>query len=180
VLDRRLSTLEFTVLGIILKKGPCTAYAIVGEFVGSATSAYRSGAGSVYPLLKRLKQAGILSVEAGKREQRYLLTEHGHEALRQWFDLGMEDVSCCLDAIRSRAYFLKVLPIDQQIQFLEAAQRHLNALLKTCELQVEAYAKAGDPYSEMAMKGAVLETKARLKWVREGLARVRSMSSIAP
>lgn len=173
MLDRRLSALEFTVLGIVLKKGPCTAYAVVAEFSHSATSAYRSGAGSVYPLLKRLARAGILNVEVGRRERRYSLSDAGHQALRGWFELTTDDVSCCLDVIRSRTYFLKVLSPEERITFLESVHQHLSALASQCELQVAAYAKSGDPFSEMAMEGAVIETKARQRWIRHMLARLR-------
>lgn len=162
-------------LGIVLKKGPCTAYSVVAEFSHSATSAYRSGAGSVYPLLKRLAEGGILDVEVGRRERRYTLSKAGHDALRSWFELTSDDISCCLDVIRSRTYFLRVLPPAERVTFLETAQRHLSALLTTCELQVAAYAKAADPFSEMAMQGAVIETKARLRWIRSMRERLREL-----
>lgn len=163
-------------LGIILKKGPCTAYAVMTEFTHSASSAYRSGAGSVYPLIKRLAQAGILSAE-GQREKRYRLSESGVDALRGWFDLTQDDISCCLDVLRSRTYFLKILTPQERCDFLESALKGLTVLLAQCELQVEAYAKAGDPFSEMAMEGAVLETKARIKWVKGMIGREERTAS---
>jgi len=171
-LDRRLSALEFTVLGIILKKGPCTAYAVLAEFTHSASSAYRSGAGSVYPLLKRLEGAGLVTAEKGKREKRYTLSDAGLAALRDWFELTSEDISCCLDVLRSRAYFLKILTPAERKAFLEAALAGLQVLLAQCRLQVEGYAKAGDRFSEMAMEGAVLETSARIRWIRSTLVRL--------
>lgn len=172
-LDRKLSTLEFTVLGILLKKAPCTAYSVLMEFTSSATSAYRSGAGSVYPLMGRLEKAGIVQTlpDTG-RDKLYALTPDGVEALRDWYDLTIEDdISCCLDVLRSRTYFLKVLEPDERLRFFDNAIKGLRMLLGRCEVKVEEYREAGDVFSEVAMEGAVLETKARITWLERTRAR---------
>ena len=62
-----LTDLELTVLGIIWKDGPSTAYALMRELAESPTSHYRAGAGSIYPLVARLKKRGYLNSEDGKQ-----------------------------------------------------------------------------------------------------------------
>jgi DNA-binding PadR family transcriptional regulator len=171
-LQRRLSILEFTALGILFKRAPCTAYAVLSEFSHSATSAYRSGAGSVYPMLRRLEDAGLVaSVARSERDRLLSLTPVGFEALRSWFDLTSEGgVSCCLDVLRSRVYFLRALSPQERATFLHEAIVGLERLLDSGRDTVKAYRNAGDRFSEVAMLGAVMETEARLRWLEIVLA----------
>ncbi len=164
-LDRPLSSLELTALGIILKRGPCLAHAVVTEFAGSQTFAYRSGAGSIYPLLKRLTTAGLLRLE----RKRYSLTDEGVAALKGWLlpPFPEADFSTNLDVLRSRAYFLKLLSPEEIAAFVVHCRTNLEALLTSCEATRLAYEESGDRFSEMAMIGAIRETEARLSWIKE-------------
>jgi DNA-binding PadR family transcriptional regulator len=157
--DRSLSTLELTALGIVWKKGPCTAYAVMREFSGSQTVAYRSGAGSIYPLLKRLGGAGFLSLVGDKLS----ITPLGVSQLKAWDP----EVSTNLDPLRSRVYFLGVLSVEEQRSFLSQSLLALKALLKEAKAGVKAYRDAGQEMSALAMTGAVYETEARIKFVKE-------------
>lgn len=164
-MDRSLSALELTALGIVLKRGPCVAHAVVNEFAGSQTFAYRSGAGSIYPLLNRLTKAGLLQFEA----KRYTLTEEGREALRTWIrpPFDDKDLSTNLDVLRSRVYFLKLLSPLEIEEFLAEAIRGLHKLREKCEEDLQSYIQRGDPFSELAMLGTVRETEARIAWLKE-------------
>lgn len=164
-IGRRLSALELTALGVILKRGPCLAHAVVREFAGSQTSAYRSGAGSIYPLLKRLTGAGLLKVV----QKKYTLTEAGMGALREWLRPPFPDgdFSTSLDVLRSRAYFLRLLTPLEIVEFVDYSRVELEKLLGECRETWRHYIEAGDPFSEMAMLGAIKETEARLAWLGE-------------
>jgi len=172
VLDRALSTLELTALGIIYKRGPCLAHAVVTAFSSSQTSAYRSGAGSIYPLLRRLTDAGLLTCE----NKRYSVTEEGLAALRGWVlpPLSESAAATTLDSLRSRTYFLKLLSRDEQIAFCNDAIARLTLTLDSCIKDMNGYAQAGDRFSELAMLGAVRETESRLNWLNEVLAAITS------
>lgn len=177
-LDRKLSPLEFTVLGILFKRGPCTAYAVMSEFVGSSSSFYRSGAGSIYPLLRRLAKAGILVVtDSPAGDKHYQLGELGLQELRGWFDFSTasDDFSCSLDLLRSRTYFLKVLSPSERDDFFDRAIRGLKVLLARCMADRDGYERRGDPFSTMAMEGTVKETKARIQWLKECRRECRSL-----
>jgi len=164
-MDRPLSVLELTVLGILLKRGPCVANTVVNEFAGSQTFAYRSGAGSIYPLLKRLAAADLLTVKGRK----YALSESGVGALKAWvhppFDIT--DFSTNLDSLRSRAFFLKLLSPTELPQFFASALTGLEALLARCQTTLEAQRQSGDLFGELAQLGAVRETEARIAWLTE-------------
>ncbi len=169
-LNRRLSTLEMTVLGVILKRGPCTAYAVMTEFSSSQTSAYRSGAGSIYPLISRLEKFGAVSSHTTKegKEKRYQITEEGQKMLRSWFLEGLDEdaFSCSLDVLRSRTYFLRVLSQDERETFFLHAIAGLRKLQKACQTQVKSYQQSGDKFSEHAMRGALMETQTRIRWLK--------------
>jgi DNA-binding PadR family transcriptional regulator len=164
-LDRPLSTLELTVLGVILKRGPCVANAVVNEFVDSQTLVYRSGAGSIYPLMKRMHSAGLLACD----KKKYTITDAGIEALRQWIipPDGLGKISTNLDVLRSRVYFLKLLSEAEIERFFEEAIAGLESTLLTSIESMEYYQGSGDRYSEMAMLGTVRETEARIAWIKE-------------
>ncbi len=160
--------MEGTALGVIYKQGPCKAYAVLSAFANSQTSVYRSGAGAVYPLLQRLEGAGLIRSELAGEHKLYTLTEEGLSVLTHWLDFSTEDafVSCCLDDLRSRAYFLKALDSEARKRFAEASLASLKNLLAECRKQVDYYRKSGDAFSEFAMQGAVLETLARIRWMK--------------
>lgn len=164
-LGRPLSTLELTVLGVILKRGPCVANAIVNEFVDSQTLVYRSGAGSIYPLMKRMHAAGLLSCE----KKKYAITDEGIEALRQWIipTEGLGKISTNLDVLRSRVYFLRLLSPEEIERFFQEALSGLETALETSQKGLNYYRGSGDRYSEMAMLGTVRETEARIAWIKE-------------
>lgn len=163
-MNRELSTLELTALGVVWKQGPCTAYAVMREFAGSQTLAYRSGAGSIYPLLKRLRAAGLLSERGGKLR----ITAAGAQRLKNWALLRNygREVFANLDPLRSRAYFLGALSTEDQNEFIENSLRGLNDLRREVKEKVRAYEQAGQRFSALAMQGAVYETEARIKFVK--------------
>lgn len=158
-LDRKLSTLEFTVLGIVNKMGPCSGYSVLQEFSGSKSGYYRSGAGSIYPLLKRLIKVGLLEPGADKRLS---ITTEGVSALKEWF--SPEDASCSLDSIRSRLYFLAVLSPGEQLEWVEGQLQSLQRLSASLEAELDDY-KRYDFFSGLAMQGTVEETQARIRWL---------------
>jgi DNA-binding PadR family transcriptional regulator len=164
-IDRPLSQLELTVLGVVMKRGRCVAHAVVSEFASSQTWAYRSGAGAIYPLLKRLTRAGLLDLSG----RSYSISTLGIEALRNWVrpPFRAESFWTSLDEIRSRAYFLKLLSTQEIEEFLVSADNGLNDLLAECRSTLDAQRASGDTFGELAMLGAVRETEARIRWIAE-------------
>lgn len=171
---RPLSIIELTTLGIVLKQGPCVGYVVIQNFAHSQTAAYRSGAGTVYPLLKRLTESGYLDIEDSK----YTLTDLGRSALRTWLSGPSEGhaVGTLLDEVRARVYFMKLLTPDEAVACAESCIHELRRLLVKCRRTMEDYAEAGDQFSELAMLGTVHETEARISWLEAALVRLRSGS----
>ena len=78
---KRLSAIEYTVLGIAWKRGPCTTYALMKELASSTSTYYKARAGTAYPLVNRLvKQALLVHADhlGPKRETLIEVTEKAH------------------------------------------------------------------------------------------------------
>ncbi|MBS1707918.1 MAG: PadR family transcriptional regulator [Armatimonadetes bacterium] len=163
-LGRELTSLEHSVLGVLLKLQPCRAHAVVLELAASQTMAYRSKAGSIYPLMNRLAEAGLLAYEGRK----YRLSETGLDALREWVraPIPTTDICTSLDLIRSRAYFLDILSKADVFAFIDSAETQLVALLKSLEARVHEHVDSGDRFGQLAFDGALRETQARIDWIR--------------
>lgn len=168
-----LTDLELTVLGIVRKRAPCTAYAVMREFSSSPSSYYRGSAGAIYPLVRRLEKSGHLEAREGRQGRRprrtYALAATGLEALRNWLLPPLPDAAAAItfDPIRTRSYFLAVLDPAEQLAFVVDAEKRLEAQLALNEAEVARYRRAGDEFSALAMSGAVRVVQARIAWLAD-------------
>ena len=170
---RELTRLELTALGIAWKNSSCTAYQIIKEFKYSSSPYFRSGAGSVYPLMNRLERDGFLQTKESKRgnqdRQVYSVSAKGKKALREWLSPPIQesDFTLASDPIRTRVFFLGLLPPKKQREFLDTTYERLKQVLKQVKAELDAYQESGNIYGEFATLGAIRETKARLDWISE-------------
>lgn len=176
-----LTDLELTVLGNVWKKGACTAYSVMREFAASTSSYYRGSAGAIYPLLHRLDRRGYVSSQAGAQGRRprrtYTITRQGLQALRRWLSPPVPAAAAgiTLDLLRTRTYFLAALPPAARARFVRAAEKQLREQLKINTAERDRYRRKGDPFSTLAMEGALHILRARLAWMREMRRRLRNL-----
>jgi hypothetical protein len=78
--------------------------------------------------------------------------------------MGPCEFSTSLDEIRSRAYFLRLLGREEAVDFADRSIAGLEELLAGCEATIRLYV---DPFSRLAMLGAIRETEARIAWMKE-------------
>lgn len=164
----RLSELEGVVLGMLWSMGPQTAYSIRQIFLKSPSPHWATSAGTIYPLVKRLHQRGLIRSErhaTGRREGlMYTLTPAGVKALRRWIgpDPAAIATAVPVDALRLRLRFMGALPEREQAALIKNARRQLTASLK--QLESEAAGKRNDPdrFLYLAYRGAITTTRVRL------------------
>jgi len=165
---RDLSELEGCVLGFIWKHGPTTAYAVRKEMLDSPSSHWSGSAGAIYPLLERLQKQRLVAAKAGARGERahtsYTLTEAGNKALLAWLapPLEYDIISVAPDPLRTRVFFLRALPASRRNTFLKKARARLVQYL--AEIHT---APAVDEFDEIANRGAIRATEARIAWLDE-------------
>lgn len=173
-MDRALTNLEMLALGIVWRKKQCTAYSVMRSISTSKSQAYKSGAGSVYPLLKRMAAARLLCDDKGSLS----LTEHGLQTLKSWLSSPLEpsEISANQDPLRARVYFLAALDQAERQTLIEAATQGLRDLKKQLQMDESDYLARNDRFGALAVRGAVMETEARQRW----LALVRSSLNDEP
>jgi len=160
--------LDFSVLGVIARDGPITAYAVRQQFKNSLVPSWSSSPGSIYPAIRRLIAGRLIrsgEVTDGRHRQQLSATPKGQDALRQWLltvtaVLGRPS----MDAIRTRAQFIERLPTKDQLRFFDDSIDATSMALSELErLSGELKLGAGE---RLGAEGVRAELKARLAWLK--------------
>jgi len=160
-----LTELEGATLSVINGFGTCTAYQVRQNFKASRSREWSGSAGAVYPALRRMHEAGLLSANElldARKTVQYSLSESGQRAYEAWLTDVERACGSGLDPFRCRAGSWQELPDDRRaalthdlISKLEEKCRHLQHLL-TC-------ADTPEPVAAV-LELALCET--RLNWLR--------------
>lgn len=163
-MSRKLSTLEFTVLGYAWLRGPCTTYAIMKELSQSESSYHNSRAGTAYSIAKRLVGFGLLDSSA---EGEISISSSGVEALQDWLrpPLPAADIAHSADLVRLRFFFLGALDQESRLEFIDRSIEGLREFLKRCEALLPKNEELGDYFGLLATISTIFETKARIQWL---------------
>lgn len=86
--DRELTTLEYVVLGLI-STGPQSGYSVISAFDDEVYRRWSASPGSIYPMLKRLEQRGLIEGELDmvyetRPRKVYGLRPEGGALLDEW------------------------------------------------------------------------------------------------
>ncbi len=169
---RVLSELEGVSLGIIYNFQPCTAYFVRGQLKSSPSSHWQASAGSVYPLVTRLEDQGLLlaSADGDKRGRKYLrVTPQGEQSIQTWVLAGADEalVAAITDPIRTRMAFLQLLSPAQQKQYVNELVIMMEAFFLNTQMRLEACSQEQDLNAYLVALGAMQTTQARLNWLYE-------------
>lgn len=166
---RELTELEACVLGVVENEGPCTAYTVRARFATSPTKRWSGSAGAIYPLVRRLGAAGLLSETTRPRGSRssshHAVTDAGRAALRQWLTQPADDevVSIPVDPVRTRLFFLETLSPAQRRDWVRRVDRRLAAQAEALrrEWQEDDFRSE---IERLAARGTLEMVEARLRW----------------
>ena len=164
-----LTDVEGCVLGVIWQRKLCTAYEVRREFVGSSTPRWSASAGSIYPVLERLRSRKLVRGQAeawGPRERtRFALTVRGLAALRGWVGppVGPELGGPSYDPLRTRSCFLGAMPRAARARWVEAAIVETRRALDA----VRQRPPHADAFEAFSLRGSALELAARLRWLED-------------
>ncbi len=168
-----LSELEGAVLSMVWRDGPVTPYALRKLAHESRSPQLSTSAGSMYPLVERLVERGLIDGEAfiqGKREgTAYRITKIGLAELRAWIAAPANTVAsgALVDPIRTRLMMLNALPRQKQREVIENLRRALEDDLEDVMAKREEFELLDDPHALAAWRGDLLVQRARLKWLKE-------------
>lgn len=160
--ERKLSSLEMTVLGLAWLRGPRKPYAIMKELSLSPSSHHRSRAGATYSVVKRLVGFGLLV-----QDELVRVTPAGEEALRQWLcePIPEADLNHTLDPVRLRTYFLGKIEAGERLAFVETTLAALDEVERAWAGAMDAHEALGEYFGVLGAAGAVLEVRARRAWL---------------
>lgn len=170
--SQNLSNLEFLVLGVIWRDGPCTAYRIRQEFAESPNSFWSGSQGAIYPLLRKLESCKLIDVRANTDDKRKTklvsINRAGKRKLISWYDISRptELLLQEYDSIRTQLFFIKVLPVSKSKKYLD----NLMHLLREQEIELVARIENCDSSQllyQIAWKGVLATNKARQEWLAD-------------
>lgn len=172
--------MEYTVLGIAWKRGPCTTYTLMMELSSSTSTFYKKRAGTTYPLVERLIKNGYLdqSSETGARGERLVeITDTGLTAVSGWLTGPIEfgEAAHTVDFLRLRTFYLGAIPPADRVAFLDGSIEQLRAHEASCQEAIVRYREMGDEFSSMATEGVLYETRARIAWLTDSRERFLSL-----
>ncbi len=165
-----LTDLEAAVLGVVWSDGPCTAYAVRKQFQQSLSSHWSASTGSIYPLVRRLTEHGLISCRTRHRGQRagkeYTATSAGRKALRAWIGPPLDRAADgTFDPLRTRTLFLGLLKQGELEDWLENAAAELKRLEKATRERIAELEQGDNRFTVLATQNALSEVRARQAWL---------------
>lgn len=167
----RLSELERCVLGLVALRQPCTPYAVRKVFQDSPSAHWSGSAGSIYPLMRRLEEAGLLRSapeDDGRRSRVYRVTPAGRRRLRAWLRPPLDEAAWFdFDPVRLRVRFLGLVPAAARAAFLDDALERLEEARAQAAATLAGSPAEADPWRHAASLGALRMVEARIAWLEE-------------
>ncbi len=167
---RDLTGLECVVLAQVWRLGDCTAHQVRRSFANSTSGKYSDSAGSIYPILKRLKAAQFLSARedfnGAQRRIFYRCKSAGERRLKRWlFEMNAKNMFAD-DPLRTRLIYLDALDEKSQRDWLAEAERALGAQADAFEDEYADISK-GDLINRLILKGLRETSDLRLGWIAD-------------
>ena len=95
------------------------------------------------------------------------ITPKGIAALREWLTPPLPDdaVAPSLDSVRTRLFFLEVLPLKQRLALLAEAERAVKEKIAQFEERRRGDEANGEIFEAFGGLAVIYEMKARLRWL---------------
>jgi PadR family transcriptional regulator, regulatory protein AphA len=182
----------------LLEARPMTGYEIAKQFDTSANYLWHAPHSQIYPELRRLESAGLISaavVPRGEKavKRRYSLTQAGLEELIRWVNEPQE-LPKMRDAVYLKATYYEFGSYDNAIRQFEEHLKFYTEQKRFWELHVQdlenrrtaliqmRLAKAPPEqhdaivaYKVHAYKGLIDRAHAEIRWAREGITLIRNL-----
>ena len=173
---KQLSTLELAVLGLVSQQ-PRSGYDVRKVFIETALAHFSASPGAIYPALRRLERAGLLSGEVERqgtlRPRRvYRLTAQGDRGLKRHLGrpVARDDIVWHMDELMLRFVFMDpLLGRAATLEFLEEMAQELEAYLPELEAQLAQQEQVGTACSRLAVQQGLEGYRATARWARRAI-----------
>jgi DNA-binding PadR family transcriptional regulator len=157
---------EGTFLALLVRVQPATAYQLSKIYAESPVSNFGTSKGKIYPLIRRLKDRGLIRsrpVPGDARGSERLESSHrGREALRRWIKQIRPGHLLLEDPLRTMVQSFDLLTSEEQAGWIKQAREALEGKLQ----ELEEYAAAVFvPYKDAVHDNAVSSVRTRLEWL---------------
>jgi DNA-binding PadR family transcriptional regulator len=180
-LSRELTTLEYTILGL-LSVAPQTGYSIIGAL---EKGSYRlsTSTGSIYPALKRLERHNIVcgeleAVYETRPRKVYKLTPLGGELLDAWLrePLSLSEILEDRQVALTKFLFLeKRVSREEVLAWLEAYEKATDSYDVTHRIMFDAQMSLSSVHQQLVIEASMMELNMQRAWIK--LARERLAST---
>ena len=184
-------SLRHALLGV-LKDRPLTGYDLVRQFQGTLGFLWSAPQSQIYPELRRMEAAGLVTATVAPRGQRaqkriYSVTDAGMAELRRWATDFMP-LPAQRDPVHLKAAFFDMAPLDAvreqlrahiaQYQWrIEQWQARIEAIRGRRAVLIESWLtrQPVDEHESIlelkvhALEGLIARARVEITWAREGL-----------
>ena len=166
-----MTELDYTILAIIARDGPLSAYDVRKVFARSLTSTWSSSTGSIYPSIRRLENGGLIASSSpkGARARKTIrATPAGGAAIDGWLAGITPDIAGpAPHPVRTRMYFLGILSPAKRSAIIRKAIESTRSAAAEAEQRRASrpHATRNDIVQQLASEGVLYELRARLQWL---------------
>ena len=153
------------------------------ELKASPSSHWRASAGTIYPLLSRLEDEGLIrstnDSSDGRGRRPLSITREGRKALKAWIKAIANPtlLSEIFDPLRSRMFFLGALAHKEQIALAERLLTDLALHLENSRQYLRQYPASDDFFEHLGAVGGVINAESRIKFLKSVLTQIREQQT---
>ena len=162
----QLSATAYVILGLV-RNEPRSGYEIKAVVDNSTRFFWAASYGQIYPELKRLSEAGLITgadvPTGGRKRTVYEITADGEEELKAWLRQPPE-VFEMRDEGLLKLFFADALPPAEAVEILRAMRAHRRAVTEQLRAMEPLAAAKDDPYPLLVLRGGVEFTEWFADW----------------
>jgi DNA-binding PadR family transcriptional regulator len=153
-------------LALLVRMQPATAYQLSRVYEESPVSNFGTSKGKIYPLVRRLRERGLIEAQAiagdARGSESLQCTRAGREAVRKWVKQIRPAHLLLGDPLRTMVQSFDLLSREEQIAWIADVEAGLRRKLDELEIYGS---EVTVPYKEQVHDNAVSSVLARLEWL---------------
>lgn len=170
----QLSPTAYVILGFA-RNEPRSGYEIKALVDNSTRFFWAASYGQIYPELKRLSEAGLItgsdSPTGGRKRTVYEITADGEEELRAWLRQAPETFEMRDEGLL-KLFFANALPREEAVEILRAMRARRLAINKQLQAIKDLKGEIEDPFPMIVLQGGLEYTQWFADWCERMEARL--------
>ncbi|NHK26862.1 hypothetical protein FF098_002940 [Parvularcula flava] len=165
---KTLTPLNYALLGL-LNRAPLTGYEVMQVFQTTPLGGYSSSPGAIYPALKKLRHAGLLTVSgngASGRGDTLAVTAEGKAMLKAWLlEAPVEGAGVDLPGQMLKFTFTgDMLTKRQQLSFIDRLEKAIDSAISSLAASRDRIRSNLGTHDILAVEAGLLQYRAAADW----------------